>query len=270
MSEREYVLGTDQEELERLGLQHRVWRAEAWEHWMRAGFRPGGRALDAGCGPGFATVDLAELMGREGSVVAVDASRRFLDRVDAVARRDGLARVETLEADLQALALEPGSIDFAWNRWVFSFVKDPDAMVANVARALKKGGVWAIQEYVAYSSMKLGPEGEALPRVVAAIHQSWRAQGGEPDVGLVLPRLLERNGLEVVEARPITKIARPGTFVWEWPESFFVNFVPRLAQSGFLSTEDAEKFLDEWRVHSERKDSIFVAPTVVALTAVKL
>lgn len=266
---REYVLGTDDDEVRRLGFQHSVWRAQAHEHWERAGVAPGARVLDVGCGPGFGTLDLAQLVGPRGSVLGVDVSRRFLDRVEERARAANLANVKTLEGDLQSVALEPAVADAAWCRWVLSFVKDPAAVIANVARALAPGGVWAIQEYISYSSMKLGPESKVLARVVDAIHRSWRAQGGEPDVGLVLPRLLERAGFVVTDAQPIVRLCRPATSVWEWPGSFFENFVPRLAATGYLSAEDARAFLEEWRVHSEDPDAIFLAPTVVAITAVK-
>jgi ubiquinone/menaquinone biosynthesis C-methylase UbiE len=77
-SEKEYVLGTDRAELERLGLQHQLWLAQAVAAWERAGFRRGHRILDVGCGPGFATVDLAQRVGPRGKFVAVDISQRFL------------------------------------------------------------------------------------------------------------------------------------------------------------------------------------------------
>ena len=61
--DRDYVLGTHDEEIARLGLQHRVWRPRALDAWTRAGFTQGQTLLDVGCGPGHASVDLAELVG---------------------------------------------------------------------------------------------------------------------------------------------------------------------------------------------------------------
>ena len=61
--ENDYVLGTNDEELERLGLQHRVWRPIVLDCWRRAGITFGSRVIDVGAGPGFATMDLAELVG---------------------------------------------------------------------------------------------------------------------------------------------------------------------------------------------------------------
>ena len=73
--ERDYVLGTHDDEIVRLGLQHRVWRARTHDAWRRAGFTIGQTLLDVGCGPGYASLDLAELVGPTGRVVAIDRSR---------------------------------------------------------------------------------------------------------------------------------------------------------------------------------------------------
>lgn len=43
MAERDYVLGTDDEEIERLGLQHLVWRRPMLDAWRRAGITRGTR-----------------------------------------------------------------------------------------------------------------------------------------------------------------------------------------------------------------------------------
>jgi hypothetical protein len=47
-AERDYVLGTHEEELARLGLQHRVWRPVGLDCWQRAGITVGNEhGLDA-------------------------------------------------------------------------------------------------------------------------------------------------------------------------------------------------------------------------------
>jgi hypothetical protein len=61
MAERDYVLGTDDDEIERLGLQRLVWRRPMLDAWHRAGITRGSRVIDVGAGPGFATSDLADI-----------------------------------------------------------------------------------------------------------------------------------------------------------------------------------------------------------------
>src|SRR5439155_25174453 len=81
--EHDYVLGTHDDEVARLGLQHRVWRPRSLDAWRRAGFTVGQTLLDIGCGPGWASADMAEIVGESGRVVAVDRSRRFLEVVES-------------------------------------------------------------------------------------------------------------------------------------------------------------------------------------------
>ena len=73
--ERDYVLGTHDKELARLGLQHRVWRPVVLDCWQRAGITVGKRVLDIGSGPGYAAVDLAKIVGQTGEVVAIERSK---------------------------------------------------------------------------------------------------------------------------------------------------------------------------------------------------
>ena len=62
-TEIDYVLGTHDEEIERLGLQHRVWRPLMLDAWIRAGITGGSHFADFGAGPGFATLDAAAMVG---------------------------------------------------------------------------------------------------------------------------------------------------------------------------------------------------------------
>jgi hypothetical protein len=52
-----------------LGLQHRVWRPHMLDAWMRAGMTTGSRVVDIGSGPGYASLDAAEVVGPDGEVV---------------------------------------------------------------------------------------------------------------------------------------------------------------------------------------------------------
>jgi ubiquinone/menaquinone biosynthesis C-methylase UbiE len=96
----DYVLGTHDEEIARLQLQHEVWRPQVLEAWRRAGFDSGQTILDIGCGSGNASLDLAAIVGPAGRVVALDKSRRFLDVAESRARAAGFLNIATFECDL--------------------------------------------------------------------------------------------------------------------------------------------------------------------------
>src|SRR5262249_2132928 len=64
----------------------------------RSDVRPGVAVLDLGCGPGRPTVPLAQRVGEQGEVVAVDIQEAMLDRAREKARAAGLANVRFVRA----------------------------------------------------------------------------------------------------------------------------------------------------------------------------
>src|SRR3989304_7430219 len=111
-----YVLGTNDEELIRLGFQHRVWGEQAFAVRERAGFAPGQTIVDVGCGPGFATLDLARLVGPKGHVIAVDHSARFLEHLKGQLAAQGIQNVETRLRSVEHLDLPRERVDSAYAR----------------------------------------------------------------------------------------------------------------------------------------------------------
>jgi SAM-dependent methyltransferase len=266
--EREYVLGTGEDELTRLGFQHAVWGGYAAQAWEAAGFGPGQRLLDVGCGPGYATLDLARLVGPAGHVHGVDLSERFVEhlKTEVAARR--IRNVTAEVADVTA-GLAAGSFDGAYARWVLCFVADPEAAVRGVARALRPGGAFVVQDYSRYDAVQIAPMHASFERIFAAVVQAWRARGGDPGVGAALPAMMERCGLEVTHIRPISRIGRPGTAMWRWPRSFFDNFLPTLVEGGLLEAEALAEFDARWKECESLPGAFFVSPPMVEVVGVK-
>jgi len=261
-TEKEYVLGTNDDELVRLGFQHRAWAQYAFAIWEEAGFAAGKTILDVGCGPGFGTMDIARIVGPTGKVIAADASARFLEYLRAQADGQKVRHVETILTDVQDLDLPPSSIDGAYARWVLCFVKDPAAVVKAVAKALRPGAAFAVQDYFNYAAITLAPRSAIFTRVIHAVIASWVDHGGDPDLIARLPALMQECGLQVRTVRPIMRVARPGSMLWEWPGSFFRNFVPTLVRDGRLSPDDYAAFQKEWSVRSGDENTFFCTPPV--------
>jgi len=265
--ERDYVLGTHDEEIARLGLQHRVWRARTLDAWLRAGVTSGQTILDVGCGPGYATVDLAEIVGPAGRVVAIDRSRRFLDSLEANAARRDLKNIQTFEADLDEDELPDASADRIWVRWVFAFVKRPEALAAKVCRLLKPGGSIVIHEYFDYATWRLAPRSEVFESFVASVMETWRATGGEPDIGLALPRWLTQAGLQVTTLRPIIDVISPSSFIWEWPRTFVDVGLARLIELGQFTSDQGDRVKEELAQREAASDAMMITPAVLEIIA---
>ena len=114
--ERDYVLGTHDEEISRLGLQHRIWRPVVLGCWQRAGIRSAAACSIVGAVLVTPRVDLAEIVGPTGKVVAVERSEQFRSRVGGKTPRPRPStNVEMHELDLmktncrKALMTFPGA-----------------------------------------------------------------------------------------------------------------------------------------------------------------
>lgn len=269
----EYVLGTSGNEVARLGLQHRLWAASAHQLWERCAIRPGMTVLDAGCGPGHATMDLAEIVGNEGRVLAVDESPAFLKQLNEEARARGLNHVDRVLGDVQDLDKcipdADSFVDMAYARWVLCFVPRPEDVIKGVARLLRPGGRFAIQDYFNYETMTVAPKSAIFSKTIAAIGQSWRHSGGDPDIVGRLPGMLRAHGFEVSYLNVNPRLARPGDTMWHWPDSFWSSFVPRLVKLGFITEEDKREFFDHWRKISSDPDAFMQLPLVYDIVATK-
>ncbi|HVT43314.1 MAG TPA: methyltransferase domain-containing protein [Thermoanaerobaculia bacterium] len=267
--EREYLLGTSSEELRRLGFQHQVWAENTAAAWRHAGFRPGQRLLDAGCGPGFASFDLARLVGDEGEVVAVDLSQRFLTHLEAEAKQREIGNIVCSLQDVENLDLPSCSFDGAFARWLLCFTARPEAVVSGVARALRQGGRFVVIDYVRYDGFTIAPSSEAFRRVIRTTGKSFRMRGGSGDIGQDLPRLLTSSGFVVERINPIVRVGRPGTALWKWPESFFASFLHTLVDLALITESDSREFTEEWEVRSADPAAFFITPPMVEIIAAR-
>jgi SAM-dependent methyltransferase len=262
----DYVLGTHDAERRRLGLQHQLWEGPTAAAWERAGFGPGQRLLDLGCGPGYATFGLARLVGAAGSVLAVDRSRRYIDHLAAEAAARGAANISAEVAEVASLRLEPRSLDGCFARWVFSFLRNPAPVIVTLAAALRPGGRLAVMDYCHYLGFVIAPPTDLTRRVIDAIHAAVGAEG-DLDVGSVLPTLMADAGLQVRSITPVVRSARPGEPLWQWPDTFFRTFLPSLVEAGGLAAGDCRAFMDEWDARSGNAGAFLLTPPMVEIIA---
>jgi SAM-dependent methyltransferase len=264
--ERDYVLGTHEAELERLGLQHRVWQSVVLDCWRRAGIAAGKRVLDIGAGPGYATVDLAEIVRPNGEVVALERSHNFVEAL----RGRGLTNVKVHELDLMSDDLPRGQYDFSWCRWVVAFVSDPALLIRKLAGVMPRGSMSIFHEYGDYETWRFLPPLPAHEHFRNQVVATWRESGGEPDAGRILPGLLTRNGFAIRAIQPLIFAIRPNDFMWQWPKTFIETYLPRLQEMGRID----EKFALDLRsllAKSEQDPNTFMlTPLVLEIVAEKL
>ena len=175
--EKPYVLGTDQVELDRLKLQHDLWKDHLVRLWKKSNIHPGQSILELGCGPGFTTEELSHFTSQKSEITAVDISENFLKFLDS--RK--FPKVKTKLSFIENLNLPEKNFDVAFCRWLMIFVPDIEIAIRKIAEHLKPNATFALQEYISYDSFSLAPDEPIMKKIVDAIFKSWMDQGGYPN-----------------------------------------------------------------------------------------
>jgi SAM-dependent methyltransferase len=178
-----------------LGLRNDVYRRPLSTALDRLGLREGWRCVDVGAGGGDVTVALAEVVGRDGRVYAVDSDPGARDAVaEAAAAHSQVVAITQRAEEL----LLPEAVDLAFCRFLLMHVVDPRAVLARMGEAVRPGG-WVVAQEPVTSAGRVGDQPLSMP------------DARHPDVGAVLPALVRDAGLTIVDGWAESQVgAGPG------------------------------------------------------------
>jgi SAM-dependent methyltransferase len=126
------------------------------------------------------------MVGPTGRIYAVDSDPLARDAVAEAAAAAGDAQVIAITQSGEDLRL-PEPVDLAFCRFLLLHVVDPGRVLKRMAASLRPGGYLVAQEPIT-SAGRIGGKPLSMP---AARH---------PDVGALLPGLVRKAGLELVDA----------------------------------------------------------------------
>lgn len=156
----------------------------------------GWRVLEVGVGSGVVARDLAALVGPRGHVTGVDKSRVLMAAARRGAREAGLAgRMDFRLGDAAALPFRSGRFDAALAVTVLLHVARPQAMLRELVRVIRPGGVVGLQDQD-FGTQVLDHPDRALTRLI--FEGVADRMYPEPYSGRTLVRRLVELGLERV------------------------------------------------------------------------
>jgi len=167
-----------------LGLRNDVYRRPLGTALDRLGLREGWTCADIGAGGGDVSVALAEVVGRDGRVYAVDSDPHARDLVaEAAAAHSQVVAITQAAEEL----LLPEPVDLAFCRFLLMHVHDPLAVLTRMGRVVRRSG-WIVAQEPLTSGGRVGGQALSMP------------EARHPDVGALLPALARDAGLEIVDA----------------------------------------------------------------------
>ncbi|CAE6451922.1 unnamed protein product [Rhizoctonia solani] len=197
----------------------------------------GERVVDVGCGTGELTLRLQQLVGKDGLVLAIDASENMLDKAEANGVKNALC------CDIQNLVVPdrfkdlPGTFDAIYTNATLHWCKQDPYGAVRAAKTLLKPGGRFVGELCGHST-GMG--------IRCAIAQVLRTRGINPPDPWFLPRpeeytkVLEAEGFKVehISLNPRV-VSLPGSMI------DFLRSIYKVAFLKDLSDEDADKVVQE-------------------------
>jgi demethylmenaquinone methyltransferase/2-methoxy-6-polyprenyl-1,4-benzoquinol methylase len=128
-----------------MGSRVRQWLMDPVKTLQVAEIKPAQTILEVGCGTGFFTLPAAQMIGEQGSLIAMDASSGFLEVVAQKVKKANLNNVRIVQRDALDTGLETESIDKALLFGVIPFPLLPlDRLLPEMHRVLKPEGTMAV------------------------------------------------------------------------------------------------------------------------------
>jgi SAM-dependent methyltransferase len=186
VTDRVYAIHSD-EECERLEAQARL--APVSSHLKYLPLKPGMSVLDAGCGSGSMTRQIA-VAESGATVVGVDLREPYLDFARRKAESENLTNATFEKGDVRALPFPDATFDIVWHKYLLQWVGDPQAAMTEFARVTKPGGLIVSCNFDSFGMIQEPPD-----PVIQPLAEHVFSQFTDLFIGRRLARMSQEAGL---------------------------------------------------------------------------
>jgi ubiquinone/menaquinone biosynthesis C-methylase UbiE len=240
MAQSEYVFQRveDQRELERLRMIEQVFDPASRRRLLGTGLQAGWRCLEVGPGAGSIMTWMGEVVGPTGQVVAVDLDPKFLSEAERT-------NLSVMRADIRTAQLPQQSFDVVHARYVLIHLSDYEAALTKMFESLKPGG-WLVLEEPDFSASRgiTGDEQElaSLRKVNQAIEQMYATLRMDYAMGLKLPALMQRRGLQRLTVENDTPLCAGGSGIATVMKLSAEQLREKYLATGVVGQSDLERY----------------------------
>jgi SAM-dependent methyltransferase len=198
---------------------------------------------------------LARRVGPGGRVVGLDIDSRQLAGARAYVEDTRLDNVEIVEGDAYRTGLPDASFDLVHVRFLFAPLGRDDALLAEMLRIARPGGLLAIQEPDS-ASWSCFPPSPAWDKLKATILAAFRRGGGDFDAGRRTFGMLRRIGLKEVRLRAAIVALQDGHPYMRLPIQFATTLRARILDGGLMTAEELDAAMADCEAVARNPDTI--------------
>lgn len=191
----------------RLNLINNIYNPYTLEFYKRAGLTTGMTVLDAGCGTGILTIELAKIVGAAGKIIGIDCSAEQLIIAKQNAKNAGVSNIEFIQASIYDADKLNIKFDFVCCRFVLMHLTTPTDALKTIYQSLKPGGIIACEE-PEMSRCFASVNNQAFDISMQMLLDCGKKLGVDFDLGTKLYDMVSNIGFEHVnlsQVQPIVK-----------------------------------------------------------------
>ncbi len=232
--------------------------------------RPGMRVLDVGCGYGSVSRMIAERVGPNGRVTAMDREMSHLAQAEELTIESGLRNIDYVHGDLTSIELASESYDAIVGRRVLMYLPDAKLVLQRLIGALRAGSAMAFQEHVEFVNSVQPGDWPLHDQVRNWIWETVRREGGNPRLGYSLQKWILESGLQpvAVQAHSIIAGHEHGQHPFDVTASYMVN---RIVAASIASVDQIrpETLVERLMAERANNESVYVSELAFVVNARK-
>lgn len=222
----------------------------------------GAVVLEIGCGNGELTHQLSNLVGPEGTIIALDNNEQSLAAAERRAEEFEFSNVQFVSSDISSppfdlKLIESNSIDVLVGRRILMYLKNPSTVIKELSKYLKQGGLAVFQESDPTAVPASIADMPAHDKANQWIKSMLLSEGVHMSMGLSLPRTLIDSGLEFEKVFAEAVIQGQG-------EQFLLSdmikvLTQRLINTGISNQKDIDSLTQELIRESEDNSKVYIS-----------
>jgi len=146
MSKEKYIIDIGEQGSEGLGKLDYCFNQTTKEFLQSVGLKQAKSILDIGCGSGVMTCWMAEQIGNQGKVIAIENDINQLNAAKRNAEKRSLHNIEFKLCSAYEIEMLQAKFDFIYCRFVLHHLHKPEEVIAKIFNSLTSKGVYASEE----------------------------------------------------------------------------------------------------------------------------